>query len=103
MAGHRRSAGNRARAAGEQSLVLIERLADNDAVPGNLERAKVFAVRAAPYLHHGDDPLQLTVQLDVALERGQVGQQRFDALRDAVMNLEASPDFRQITALLRPV
>jgi 2-methylcitrate dehydratase PrpD len=32
-----------------------------------------------------------------------IGQQRFDALRDAVMNLEASPDFRQITALLRPV
>ena len=32
-----------------------------------------------------------------------IGQQRFDALRDAVMNLEKSTDFRQITALLRPV
>ena len=31
-----------------------------------------------------------------------IGQRQFDALRDAVMTLEKSSDFREITALLRP-
>ena len=31
-----------------------------------------------------------------------IGQQRFDALREAVMSLETSKDFREVTALLRP-
>ena len=31
-----------------------------------------------------------------------IGQRQFDALQKAVMTLETSSDFRQITALLRP-
>jgi hypothetical protein len=31
-----------------------------------------------------------------------IGQPQFDALQEAVMTLETSSDFRQITALLRP-
>ena len=72
--GVRGHAGGRIGTAREQSPVSAECITEYDALFGDFERAKVLAVRAPAHLHHAYEPLQLTVQLDIALHDDGIGQ-----------------------------
>src|SRR6185503_18071712 len=64
----------RIRAATQQPIVPTERLPQDDALLADLEGSKVFTVGAPAHFHDGDDPLQLTLQFDIALHDDRIGQ-----------------------------
>jgi hypothetical protein len=67
---------------------------------GQVWRRHVPVPRGAP-----ERPMDFEhlVRKDEAVARTVIGQRGFDALKDAVLNLETCDDFREVMALLRRV
>jgi 2-methylcitrate dehydratase PrpD len=97
-----------------RALALMDRVqivADRDLGPYEEPELEVRGRNGQVWWHHVPVPrgaperpmdLDNLVRKDQAVALPAIGQRGFDALKDAVLNLDACHDFRKVTALLRP-